>query len=276
MAGSGDAEPRFAFGENWARFLAKLDDRRIAAAESSLAAMLGHVDLAGAHFLDVGSGSGLSSLAARRLGADVHSFDYDSTSVAVTAELRRRYFADDDHWRVEQGSALDREYLRKLGTFDVVYSWGVLHHTGAMWEAMGYLVDLVAPGGTLFIALYNDQGMVSRIWRRLKKRYSQSSRFARALIVLTASLYLWGPTWTRDLARGHPLETWRARAADRGMSAWHDLVDWVGGYPFEVATPGAVFDFYRKRGFSLVCLVSRRGHGCNEYVFTKDGGRVRD
>src|SRR6266508_1878702 len=208
MGGEGDAEPRFAFGENWARFLAKLDDRRIAAAERSLAAMLEHVDLAGARFLDAGSGSGLSSLAARRLGADVHSFDYDPASVAVTAELRRRFFRNDDHWRVEQGSVLDREYLQKLGAFDGVYSWGVLHHTGAMWEAMDHLVDLAAPGGTLFIALYNDQGRVSRVWRRIKRLYSQSSGIAQTLIVLIAALYLWGPTWTRDLFRGRPLETW--------------------------------------------------------------------
>src|SRR2546423_4135246 len=127
---------RFEFGKNWSRFLAELDDRRIARAEESLREMLEITDLRGKNFLDVGSGSGLFSLAARRLGARVHSFDYDPQSVACTRELRRRFFPDDAQWQVEEGSALDEKFVRALGTVDVVYSWGVLHHTGAMWRAL--------------------------------------------------------------------------------------------------------------------------------------------
>ena len=115
---------RFDFGENWARFLTVLDDDRIQEAERSLREMLQVESLDGRRFLDIGSGSGLFSLAARRLGATVHSFDYDPQSVASTAELRRRYFPEDTHWVVEQGSALDAAYLESLGTFDIVYSWG--------------------------------------------------------------------------------------------------------------------------------------------------------
>src|SRR5713226_6998608 len=144
---------RFAFGENWARFLALLDDQRIRDAEESLQSKLEVENLAGKSFLDVGSGSGLFSLAARRLGARVHSFDYDPQSVACTLELRRRYFPDDEEWKIEEGSALDTNYLKSLGTFDVVYSWGVLHHTGAMWQALEHVVGAVAPGGKLFIAI---------------------------------------------------------------------------------------------------------------------------
>jgi SAM-dependent methyltransferase len=94
-------------------------------------------------------------LAARRLGAKVHSFDYDPRSVACTAELRRRYFTDDPDWRVEQGSALDPDYLKSLGTFDVVYSWGVLHHTGDMWRAVDNAAGCVRQGGLLYISIYN-------------------------------------------------------------------------------------------------------------------------
>src|SRR4051794_3248472 len=115
---------RFEFGRNWNRFLQTLNDERIALAEKSLQDSLGVRDLKGLSFLDVGSGSGLFSLAARRLGARVHSLDYDPHSVACTTELRRRYFPDDPNWRVEHGSALDPEYLRSLGTFTIVYSWG--------------------------------------------------------------------------------------------------------------------------------------------------------
>src|ERR1035438_5515350 len=130
------AGERFAFGENWWRFLSILDERRIAQAEDSLRGMLGVSDLQGKTFLDIGCGSGLFSLAARRLGACVHCFDYDPQSVACAQELRRRYFPEDTDWRIEEGSALDGNYLAGLGSFDVVYSWGVLHHTGAMWQAL--------------------------------------------------------------------------------------------------------------------------------------------
>src|SRR5215218_10420474 len=123
---------RFKFGENWSRFLSLLNEERITEAEGSLKKMLDTESLEGKTFLDVGSGSGLFSLAARRLGAKVRSFDFDPQSVACTRELRRRYFAEDKDWVVEQGSALDQSYLGTLGTYDVVYSWGVLHHTGEM------------------------------------------------------------------------------------------------------------------------------------------------
>jgi 2-polyprenyl-3-methyl-5-hydroxy-6-metoxy-1,4-benzoquinol methylase len=115
---------RFEFGENWSRFLDVLDDERIFEAEKSLKQMLEVEDLAGKSFLDIGSGSGLFSLAARRLGARVHSFDYDPQSVASTRELRRRYFPEDADWSIEEGSILDEEYVRSLGKFDIVYSWG--------------------------------------------------------------------------------------------------------------------------------------------------------
>src|SRR5438270_7636215 len=128
-AGSPD-ELRFQFGKNWSRFLEVLDDERIAEAERSLVEMLEVRDLRGRSFLDVGSGSGLFSLAAKRLGATrVHSFDFDPNSVACTSELKRRFFAKDPNWTIEQGSVLDKPYLTSLGTFDIVYSWGVLHHT---------------------------------------------------------------------------------------------------------------------------------------------------
>src|SRR5947208_11721581 len=170
---------RFGFGRNWASFLKRLNEARIAEAEKNLIEFLGEKSLAGRSFLDVGSGSGLSSLAARRLDARVTSFDYDGQSVACTEELRRRYRPDDPSWIIEQGSVLDTEYLAGLGQFDIVYSWGVLHHTGAMWQAMENAVIPVAPGGKLFIAIYNDTGTQSRRWHAIKRVYNELPKLAR-------------------------------------------------------------------------------------------------
>jgi 2-polyprenyl-3-methyl-5-hydroxy-6-metoxy-1,4-benzoquinol methylase len=147
---------RFQFGKNWQGFLSVLNDERIALAEASLKKMLSVETLNGRTFLDIGSGSGLFSSAARRLGAKVHSFDYDPQSVACALELKRRYFTDDTLWTIEQGSILDRVYLDRLRQFDVVYSWGVLHHTGGMWQALENVAKSVAPQGMLVISLYND------------------------------------------------------------------------------------------------------------------------
>ena len=264
---------RFEFGENWKEFLALLNDERIALAEQSLRNML-EMDLNGKRFLDVGSGSGLFSLAARRLGATVHSFDYDPQSVACTEELKRRYFPNDECWTVEQGSALDAQYLARLGQWDVVYSWGVLHHTGAMLQALGNVAPLVCHNGKLFIAIYNTQRFMTPVWTGVKQTYNRLPKSLRWLVVGGALIRLWGPRTVYDILRGRPFETWRNYASHsvRGMSAWRDVIDWVGGYPFETAKPEEILRFYRRFGFTLENMVTQGGSlGCNEFVFTRDG-----
>ncbi len=267
---------RFEFGQNWSRFLSVLDEERIGEAEQSLRQMLEVESLEGRRFLDIGSGSGLFSLAARRLGARVHSFDFDPKSVACAVELRRRYFAGDADWTIEEGSVLDDAYVRQLGTFDVVYSWGVLHHTGQMWRALeNAQLPVARGGGKLFIAIYNDMGSQSTRWRWIKRAYNalpgplkppfaalaiapgEVKSLASALLTLQPQKYI--RSWTHY------------NRNNRGMSRWRDIVDWVGGYPYEFASADAIFNFYRERGFSLLKLKTGGvGLGCNEYVFIRD------
>ena len=265
---------RFEFGKNWSRFLKGFRDKQIVTAESSLKQMLETDSLAGLSFLDIGAGSGLFSLAARRLGARVRSFDNDPQSVACAAELRRRYFPGDTQWVVEEGSALDADYLARLGKFDVVYSWGALHHTGGMWQALENAQIPVALAGTLFIAIYNDSGSNSRRWGRIKHTYNNLPRFMRAPFAFLAMTPNETKAFLRAALDGRPSEylcSWIEPDNFRGMTRWRDIVDWVGGYPYEFATPEQIFYFYRERGFTLTKLkCGGVGLGCNEFVFVKE------
>jgi 2-polyprenyl-3-methyl-5-hydroxy-6-metoxy-1,4-benzoquinol methylase len=260
---------RFEFGKNWARFLRELDDKRIDMATDSLRQMLGLNDLRARSFLDIGCGSGLFSLAARQLGATVFSFDFDPESVECARELKRMHFPQDALWKIDSGSALDSAYMNALGEYDVVYSWGVLHHTGAMWQALENAVIPCRRGGLLFIAIYNDQGETSRMWTAVKRLYNLLPRPGKLGIVLSVGAFF---RVRHAIARAvHFNNPFTMRERARGMSWFRDVVDWVGGYPFEVASPEDIFDFFRARGFTLLRMkTTRGGHGCNEFVFRRE------
>jgi SAM-dependent methyltransferase len=242
---SGDPT-RFSFGRNWLRYSRTIDENRTRSAEDSLRGMLNVGSLSGMSFLDIGSGSGLFSLAAYRLGAEVRSFDFDPDSVACTTLLKWTHAASAVNWVIEPGSVLDRNFLDGLGCFDIVY-------------AMAQVVGNVAPGGLLYLSIYNDQGWKSRAWTMIKRTYNRVA-IARPLLVLAYLVYPGIPS----LLYG----SIRRRSRPRGMNFWSDLLDWLGGYPFEVASRQQVVEFYQRQGFALLQLKSvGNNQGCNEFLF---------
>jgi len=267
-----DTHARFGFGKNWQHFSALVSEERIAEAAQSLKIMLGCESLQGCRFLDIGSGSGLFSLAALRLGARVVSFDYDAHSVECSAALQKKFHPDTHDWAIYQGSVLNADFVTSLGLFDVVYSWGVLHHTGNMWQALDNARLPLKKDGRLFIALYNDQGIRSHIWKVVKRLYC-SSTTGRTAVVAACIPALSAASAVLDVCRGtSPLARYRTYAQkNRGMSVYYDWIDWLGGYPFEVAKPEQVIAFYKEKGLTLQTLKTTKSWGNNEFVFVMNG-----
>ncbi|MCM8768790.1 MAG: class I SAM-dependent methyltransferase [Candidatus Omnitrophica bacterium] len=262
---------RFAFGQNWLSFLRCLDDERIKVACESLQEFLQVVGWQEKTFLDIGCGSGLFSLAARKLGAKVHSFDCDQEAIACTEFLKDRFFPGDPDWKIEVGSITDQSFVSRLGQFDIVYAWGVLHHTGDMFTAMRLAANLVKPEGLIYLAIYNYQPYWTSFHRWRKKIYVESTWLGRFLLLASYVIFQVTKGLIKDmLLFRHPLARYRNKKRIRGMSVWHDWVDWVGGYPFEAATPEEIFDFWSGQGFILRKLKTcGGGHGCNEFVFQR-------
>jgi len=221
--------------------------------------------------LDIGSGSGLHSLSFVLLGAEhVHSFDYDPKSVEATETLRAMWDGP-SNWTVERGSILDEDYLSSLASFDVVYSWGVLHHTGDMWTAFDNAVHLVRPGGVIWAALYH-KGERYKKHLAVKRRYNRASAFGKTMLEMRAL----GRLMLSRIRHLHSRLVWK-ETKRRGMSVLHDIRDWFGGLPYEVADEDEVVRFGTDRG-----LILRRIHvadegGCSTYVFERErGGRGID
>ena len=259
-------EITFSFGENWKRYLETVSDERIAATVEDIERWLGREVVEDASVLDAGSGSGIHSLAFLSMNpARLHSFDYDPNSVEATRSVWERA-GRPDRWTVEHGSVLDTAYLSSLGSFDIVYSWGVLHHTGAMWEAIGNAARLVKPGGRFLISIYMKGPNYERDLA-LKRRYNAASRLGKR--------WMEGRYIARDLLSlirhgRNPLGWFRTRP--RGMSPYHDVVDWLGGLPYEVASEEEVVRFCGEKGLAIERSEPVPEGGCGIYLFTREAG----
>lgn len=163
---------------------------------------------------------------------------------------------------------LDEDYLAQLEQYDIVYSWGVLHHTGAIWQALENVALLVAPEGRFFIAIHNDQCYKTRRWKWIKRSYNQR-RWLRPLLLTYGLARTWGIMMLLDIYHLRPFASWCAYHAERGMSLWWDVVGRISGWPYEAGAPEEIFRFYRDQGFILEELVTRQGYGSNEFVFRR-------
>lgn len=260
---------RFEFGKNWQSFRSILTEDRLVEAEKSICEFLEVRDLKGKRFLDIGSGSGLFSLAARRLGAEVLSFDFDPQSVECTRALRKAYFPDDPNWIVTEASILDPNTM-EFGEFDICYAWGVLHHTGSLWQALYNASQLVSDGGFLFIGIYNDQGMISAIWNIVKHVYC-SGRLAKALVCgVFYPLFFLSGLFLDIIRLRNPTRRYKEHKKYRGMSLVHDWKDWLGGLPYEVASPNRIVSFFENLGFELQnSKPTQHGFGNNQFLLKK-------
>ena len=252
---------RFRFGHNWARYVRKVDERRIDEARKSLEKLLSAAQVAKGSFLDVGCGSGIFACAAAQLGFEkVVGIDIDPASVEAARWLSER-LGTTRASSFLQGDILNPPAEVSAKRYDLVYAWGSLHHTGHMYEAIDRSLGLVKPGGLFVVALYNASPLAP-LWLRIKWLYGRMPGVTRWLMV---AAFFSAVAAFRLLTFRHPL---RKR---RGMHTFYDTIDWLGGLPYEHAAPGEIVRFIGGRG--ALCLgMSRVGHlshRCNEYVFRK-------
>lgn len=255
----------FDFGQNWQDFSdARLDQTRFQSAVASLDTLIGHANLKGKSFLDVGCGSGLFSLAAAAAGcARVTGIDVNPKCVQACTDNGKRLresVRDAGTLDFRQGSALDPNFMRGLGTFDVVYAWGSLHHTGAMWDAIRNTAACVSPNGGVFtLAIYNTHWSCWG-WKQIKRVYNLCPRPLRPMFNWSFAGVIGLAKWL--VTRRNPFHK------QRGMDFWYDVIDWLGGYPYEYASAGEIRTFVEALGFKLVRVTPPEAPtGCNEFVF---------
>lgn len=265
-----DDNSRFEFGANWANFVDKhFSQERVDISRRHLLDFVGRESLGGMRFLDIGCGSGLHSLAAWQAGARrIHSFDYDPQSVATTRALHRLANAP-EAWTVSRGSVLDEAFMTGLEQADLVYSWGVLHHTGDVWNALRQACGRVAHGGLLYVALYSADMQIDpppKYWLDIKRQYVAASPWRRRWMELA---YLWRFRLNRK-PWGLPslfLQAWRYKKS-RGMNYMTDVRDWLGGWPMEFCRDADVVSFVTGE-FGLKLEKMKTGQANTEFLFSR-------
>jgi 2-polyprenyl-6-hydroxyphenyl methylase/3-demethylubiquinone-9 3-methyltransferase len=253
----------FSFGKNWRDFVDTISEDSVRRARSDIEEWLGADGVSGKSIVDIGCGSGIHSLCFHLMGAkQLVSLDIDPYSVESTRLLWEKA-GKPLGWKVCHGSVLDKDFLGGLNRSEVVYSWGVLHHTGAMWEAIDAASSLVAENGQFWIALY-AKGPKYAEHLALKRAYNRASGLGKKLMVWK---YIAEVMRERRRAGLNPFG-WNEKR-ERGMDVYHDIVDWLGGLPYEVASRDEVVDFCGARGLVPDKIREVSEGGCSTYLFSR-------
>lgn len=264
---------RFMFGKNWNSFSERIDYSRIQKSERHLSERFDRENFKGLSFLDIGSGSGMFSLAALNLGASyVEAFDFDEASVQTTKSVISRWAKPtlDQKINVYQADVLSDSINSSIKRADLIYAWGVLHHTGKMETSIKKVLKELKPGSRFVLAIYNDEGAPSRRWTVLKKLYVQFL-ILRPFLLFWSWYKFWGSWQIRQWLKGEsPWHYWTDYSENsRAMSAWHDLKDWAGGYPFEVASPDIIREWVKEMGCDIEKEWLVTGIANNEFLIRK-------
>jgi SAM-dependent methyltransferase len=253
----------FSFGKNWMDFNKRVTDKEIQEAKDDLIFWLGKATISGKRILDLGCGSGIHSLCLYELGAkDLLSFDYDQYSVSATKQYWER-MGKPPNWEVIQGSVLDKDFITQLGKFDLVYSWGVLHHTGDMWQAINNALSLVDVNGMLYITIYKDVNYSNSL--KIKHQFNEASPLGKKWMIYKEVCKI----MIKRLLRFKNPFAWN-KTMGRGMNTYHDLIDWLGGLPYEVADEDELLQWAIANKLNLRRIWCNNGMGsCNYYLFQK-------
>lgn len=254
---------RFEFGANWKNFLKRIDSESIEAAKQNIQLWLGEDLVKGKTVLDIGCGSGLHSLSYFLLGASkIVSFDYDEKSVEATKTLWKQA-GSPINWIICQGSILDESFVISLGKFDIVYSWGVLHHTGDLWGSIKILIkNTLNNNSKLWIAIYQGVKTYEKDLA-LKMKYNNSNYFGKKILVYSHVLKI----MKKRRAKGLNPFSWNEKRG-RGMNTYNDLVDWLGGFPYEVCSVEKMKNFMTSNGNWRLIKYNDK-EACAIYLFDK-------
>ncbi|HEY6187402.1 MAG TPA: class I SAM-dependent methyltransferase [Pyrinomonadaceae bacterium] len=252
----------FSFGQNWRSFVDTVSEDAVQRAMKDIEEWLGRESIAGKSVLDIGCGSGIHSLCFHMLDArEVVSIDVDPYSVESTQLLWEKA-GKPSNWTIRHGSVLDQDFVQSLEPSEIVYSWGVLHHTGKMWEAIENASTRVKKGGLFWIAIY-VKGPNYPQHLALKQSYNRASKLGKKIIEQKEILKIMRQRWKN----GQDPFAWNEKK-ERGMDTYHDLIDWLGGLPYEVASTDEITGFCQERGFVLEKIDGAGEGGNAKYLFS--------
>ena len=255
----------FKFGENWKNFSNLIDNNRLKEAVTSLKKLTNKKSLNNLSFLDIGCGSGLSSLAAIQLNCKkIYAIDQDEQSIKTTKKVLQK-----SRFKKVKVEKKDLFTLNEKEKFNIVYSWGVLHHTGNMLEAIKKSTKMVSKNGILILALYKKTKLCN-LWKIEKYIYKSSPKVIQNFI---KNLFIFLFKLAMILKRKNFSNYINDYKTKRGMDFYHDVHDWLGGYPYESISIEEIskimdkFGYKMIRSFQVKKQIGFFGTGCDEYVF---------